>query len=207
MVQVLFLGFLLGMRHALDADHVVAVSTLVSRGRSLWKAAAAGAAWGIGHTLTLALAGVITMMLKVSVPERLAASLEFMVGVVLVVLGFSTFRACREGRLRHHEHHFGPGLRPLLVGMVHGLAGSGALLVLVLSTVRSVSTGLLFILLFGIGSTLGMIVVGTALAAPLALSAGRFPAFERRLAMAAGAVSVALGVVMMTQTIVGVYKI
>lgn len=208
MTQLLLLGALLGMRHALDPDHVAAVSTLISRGRSLPRAAVAGAAWGAGHTLMLSTVGILTMALGIHLPQRASEGFEFAVGVMLVGLGASAFLT-RGSRGRWSlpqpdpggHHSWRMGLRPLLVGMVHGLAGSAGLLVLVLTGVRDVSAGVLFLLIFGAGSTLVMIVVGMVLALPLALSAGRFPAFERGLAMAAGGVSVALGLAMMSRIV------
>ncbi len=218
-LTALFFGFLLGLKHALDADHIVAVTAIVSRSRSLFSSALVGLSWGIGHTLTLFAVGFGVLVFKLTIPDRLALSMEFVIGVVLVLLGVPLIRQLVAGRahihshqhddkkhLHSHSHEDTPGhahqhiRRSLLIGMVHGLAGSGALTLLVLSTMSSVGQGLLFLLLFGIGSILGMLLFSGLISLPFRLTAG----FSLRLNLwvqgAAGIISVALGFFIMWQT-------
>lgn len=213
---MLGLGFLLGLRHALDADHVVAVSTIVAQTRNLAKAAVVGIFWGLGHTLTLGLVGLIVLFGGLSLPEPFEKGAEFLVGVVLVLLGASTLYGLRRGRLhlhphRHdleehvhfhshahessheHEHPKRLGLRPLLVGMVHGLAGSAALLLLVLAEMTSPILGVFYILLFGAGSIVGMLLVSLAIGLPVAWTARSLQGGYRAIAALAGIASLAFG--------------
>ncbi len=212
----LFFGFLLGMEHALDADHVVAVSTMVSHSRSFWRSSLIGIVWGIGHTLTLLMVGLIVLLFKVNIPEGWALSMEFLVGVVLVALGVQILWQYQRKRVHAHVHSHGGELhvhfhshaigeghdhdhhpshlrKPLLVGMIHGLAGSAALMLLVLTTVRSASEGLLFILIFGVGSTCGMLLMSTLVALPFTLTAVRFQRINEAVRIVAGVVSISLG--------------
>jgi ABC-type nickel/cobalt efflux system permease component RcnA len=215
------LGFLLGLKHALDADHVVAVSTIVSRHRKLSKASLVGALWGLGHTTTLFGVGVAVLAFRLTIPERVALVFELLVGVVLIGLGLSVLWDLRRRRIhahvhRHdghehwhvhshegsegHEHpHDGErlGLRPLLVGMVHGLAGSAALMLLVLSTVDSLWVGALYILVFGIGSIVGMLAVSTVISLPIVLMAR----WQQGISAIAGLASVALGAMLLMELI------
>lgn len=214
----LALGFILGIKHALEADHVVAVSTIVSRDPRPLRSAMAGMFWGIGHTLTLFAAGIAVLFFKVSIPDRVALSFEFLVGAVLVGLGVQNlwdywrtrfhahshtsgeihthFHGHREG----HDHHAtNRRRRSLVVGMMHGLAGSGALVLLVLGTVDSPLEGAAYILIFGLGSILGMMLIGTAMAMPFSLSAQRIGGLANRIQLMAGGVSVLVGVLVMVQ--------
>jgi sulfite exporter TauE/SafE len=221
-VTTLLFGFVLGMEHALDADHVVAVSTIVSHSRSLRRSSLIGALWGVGHTVTLFVVGFIVLLLNVNIPERAALSIEFLVGVVLVVLGGQILSGYRKKKAhahmhRHgeevhahfhshalcedhdHNHHPHPVRKALLIGMIHGLAGSAALVLLVLSTVHSAAYGLLFILLFGVGSICGMLLMSALIALPFALMAGRFQRINEAVRIAAGVVSILLGGSMMLE--------
>lgn len=225
-LATLALGFLLGMEHALDADHVVAVSTMVSRHRSLARASLGGICWGLGHAATLFLVGVAVILFKVRIPERLALSMEFAVGIVLVILGACVLRGYLAGRVHVHVHDHGgqthfhfhfhaaaeghdhdhpePRLRQsLFVGMVHGLAGSAALMLLILATIRDPMVGLLYILLFGAGSILGMLGISGVLGVPFVLPAKWFAGTHRRLRMAAGAASILYGAWIMVSAGVG----
>ena len=197
-LTIMGLGFVLGLRHALDADHIVAVSTVLAERPSLRASGVVGLFWGLGHTLMLLLVGICVLALRVSIPETLAAAFEFCVGLMLVILGLSlAHRLYREewhvhphehGGRRHlhlhrhafrqdhvHAHWFQEARRPLFIGMAHGLAGSAALLLIVLSAAGTVFQGIGYILIFGIGSITGMIAVGTAISLPfvLSLSIGR----------------------------------
>lgn len=198
-MTVLGLGFLLGARHALDADHVAAVATILSKRPTFRVSGFIGFCWGVGHTVMLLVVGLAVIALKITIPDHLASALEFLVGLMLVGLGGSVAMTLLQERwhLHAHEHegerhlhlhshrldvghghaHWARGsVQPLLVGMVHGLAGSAALALMVLSTVRTVWEGVTYILVFGIGSILGMMLLGMAISLPLVCSA----AFGRR---------------------------
>ena len=219
-LTALFFGFLLGVKHALDADHIVAVTTIVSRSNSLLRSALVGLSWGIGHTLTLFVAGFVVLVLKLTIPDRLSLSMEFVVGVLLVVLGVpiikqlvasrSHFHLHQHGDKRHlhsHSHRDTPEhghrhiRKPLLIGMVHGLAGSGALTVLVISTMSSVAQGLIFLLVFGVGSMLGMLLFSGLISLPFRLTARLSFRLDLWVQGAAGLISMVLGLFIMWQTV------
>ena len=200
------LGSLLGMRHALEPDHLVAVSTLMTGERTSAKAAWLGACWGLGHTLTLLLAGAILVVLRAEMPA--VATEAFELGVVLLLVGFGA-RAIHQGVChvgatgRTHSHatrgtstraRIGGGMlaRPLLVGAVHGLAGSGALTALVVATLPSTVTRLSYLAMFGVGSILGMAALSGLVGWQIA-RLGTHRAVTRTLAIAVGCVSTALG--------------
>ncbi len=208
------LGSLLGMRHAFEPDHLAAVSTIVAGERSHVKAAWVGACWGAGHTATLLLAAVVLMTLRSAMPGTVANGFELLVAVMLVGLGARAIRqALGQGdqgptRLhRHgvfvHAHAGGPAhvhigrwtlaRRPLLIGAVHGLAGSGALTALVLATLPSTAARLVYIALFGIGSTISMAALSGVLGWPIGCLANR-PAVARGVSVAVGCASMLLGV-------------
>ncbi len=194
---MLALGFILGVRHATDSDHVAAVSTIVSRERSLRSAAGIGVWWGLGHTITLLVVGGAILAFGIIVPPRLGLGLELTGALVLVVLGVVNLRAClRNSRelsgLAEHRRDW-RRLRPLLVGGVHGLAGSAAVALLVLGTAREAWLGPLYLLVFGAGTISGMLVITSALAMPLAAAASRFERVKRLLGVSTGIVSVAFG--------------
>ncbi len=218
-LTILSFGFLLGIKHALDADHVVAVTTIVSRSHSLIRSMLVGLSWGIGHTLTLFAAGFAVLVLKLTIPDRLALSMEFVVGVILVVLGVPLVRRLVVSRTHVHLHQHGdkkhlhghphdeaPGhdhshiRRPLLMGMVHGLAGSGVLVPLVLSTMPSVGQGLFFLLLFGVGSISGMIIFSGLIGLPFRFTARFSLNLNLWIQGVAGLISIALGLFIMWQT-------
>ena len=207
---ILLLGFVLGLRHATDADHVVAVTTIVTRDRTLGGAAKIGALWGAGHTLTILLVGGAMILFDLVIPARLGLALELSVGVMLVVLGAVSVR----GGLRGHDHgeadaalaradrRFGgmrvySAARPVLVGVVHGLAGSAAVTLLVLGAIRNAAWAVGYLAVFGAGTIAGMALITTALAVPMTRARGAFERAGRWLGVAAGVASVALGVVVM----------
>lgn len=217
MLTTLAIGFLLGMEHALDADHVVAVSAMVSRYRNLRRSSLVGIIWGLGHTATLLLVGLLVILFKVTIPDRLALSMEFAVGLVLVALGGSVIKGYLTGRVHAHAHRHGDQIhrhfhshaggqdhdhehrvqqhrQTMLVGMIHGLAGSAALMLLVLATIRTPALGLLYILVFGGGSILGMLGTSTPLGLPFVLTLGRFSSLHQTIRLTVGATSVAYGV-------------
>lgn len=221
-ISALLIGFVLGMRHAMDADHLVAVATLATRRHSLAHSMRQGVAWGIGHTLTLLLVGGVVLALGTSIPQRVALALEFVVGGMLIALGADVLRRLLRRKIHVHVHVHGSGashvhvhshaapdshheslhehahagrvpLRALAVGMTHGLAGSATLVVLSLGAVQSWTMGVLYIMLFGAGSIVGMASLSVAIAIPLRLSEPRLGHLYRGLTAAIGLGSCALG--------------
>jgi high-affinity nickel-transport protein len=191
---VLGLGFILGLKHATDPDHIVAVTTFLGKERQLRRACGIGLFWGLGHTIALSIAGIFVIGLKIPISKWLADRLELGVAAMLIILGARLIARVHE---RWHEHHHDLwqrlGIRPLLVGIVHGTAGSAALTLLVLSTISSTMHGLLYILVFGIGSMIGMLVISLLLSLPLQLAGERMAAANRKIQMSAGVLSCAFG--------------
>jgi ABC-type nickel/cobalt efflux system permease component RcnA len=209
-----WLGSLVGMRHALEPDHLAAVSTLVSQERDSYRAALLGLFWGLGHTLALVVVAATLLAARAAMPPGAADLFEFFVALMLIGLGLQAIRrAARQGPAgpdRQHRHgrlvHHHPGTnghihigawtlarRPLLVGAVHGLAGSGALTALVLTTLPSTAARLAYVTLFGVGSTLGMAAMSGLFGWPLA-HFGRHEGFLRTISMLVGCFSTALGI-------------
>lgn len=197
LIGALGVGFLLGLRHALEADHVAAVSAFVSQERGVIRSCLRGAFWGIGHTVALLAAGVAVVALKLRISPAFERTVETIVALLLVLLGGHVLlRALGMVSLHRHEHaHGGPAHRhlhvhvgdatthrhvhllrgapqPLLMGLLHGLGGGGTLVLLVLTTLPTPATGLLYILVFGVGSTAGMLVLSGLIGIPFALTAG-----------------------------------
>jgi hypothetical protein len=194
-LAVLGLGFILGLKHATDPDHVVAVTTFLGKERQLRRACGIGLFWGLGHTIALSIAGLVVIGLKIPISKWLADRLELVVAAMLIILGA---RLISTVHTRWHEHHhdFGwrrLGLRPMLVGIVHGTAGSAALTLLVLSTMSSTINGLLYVLIFGVGSMLGMLVISLLLSLPIRLAGERMAAAIRPLQMSTGVLSCGFG--------------
>lgn len=208
------LGVVLGMRHALEPDHLTAVSALVTEERGARRGALLGVAWGAGHTLALLAVGVALALLEAEMPARLAVAFELGVSAMLVALGARNlaraWRLGREGPVRRHAHggrahahagglphvHLGSvalARRPLLIGVVHGLAGSGSLTALVLAGLPSTGARLLYIGLFGLGSAAGMALLSGLAGWPLARLA-REPRAARGVLWATGLLSAGLGV-------------
>src|SRR3954470_17518140 len=188
----LFLTFItslmLGMRHATDPDHIVAVTTIVSRERSVVKAAGIGAVWGLGHTITLLLVGGAIIAFKVVLDARLGLSLELCVAIMLIVLGLLNL-------FDVGSRSTGPSAtRPFVVGVVHGLAGSAAAALLIVPLIDDPRWAALYLLTFGLGTIVGMTVVTIAVAAPSLFAASRVHGFERGLRVASGAVSLVFGI-------------
>jgi hypothetical protein len=207
------LGSLLGMRHALEPDHLAAVSTLVTGERNSVKAALLGVCWGLGHTFSLIVVGTILVILRAEMPARVADGFELCVALMLIGLGLrAIYLAARQGPSGpSHVHHHGDTVhvhegtqahihigtwtlarRPLLVGAVHGLAGSGALTALVVATLPSTAARITYMAVFGLGSTLGMAALSGLLGWPLA-RAGQNRSLARGLSAAVGCVSTVLG--------------
>jgi hypothetical protein len=246
LLAIMLLGFFLGMRHATDPDHVIAVTTIVSRERNMLHAALIGALWGLGHTLTILAVGSAIIIFKLTIPPRLGLSMELCVGLMLILLGILNLtgvlrRAMEWISLRRlgpgaHSHvvlgrrvvhiHDEDGesisldsfsivgwtpqwwkklslfhiLRPLVVGVVHGLAGSAAVALLVLTTISRPSWAVGYLLIFGLGTVAGMMLITAAIALPFAYSLQHFVQLNRGLALASGFVSVAFGLFLCYQT-------
>lgn len=250
LLAVIGLGFVLGMRHATDPDHVIAVSTIVSRQRSIRQAGAIGVLWGIGHTITIFCVGAAIILFNVVIPPRIGLTMELAVGLMLVLLGILNLTGITQ-RITHrhtpdlnpggvvhshvHEHHgivhehihghspevhmhLRPDLalqpdqepqgilrnglrklglyqllRPLAVGLVHGLAGSAAVALLVLAEIRDPRWAIAYLLVFGIGTIAGMMLITMMIGAPFAYTRGRFAPFNRGLGVASGLLSLAFG--------------
>jgi high-affinity nickel-transport protein len=255
--SLMAVGFFFGMRHATDADHVVAIATIVTRERSLRGAARIGLLWGLGHSVTVAVVGAAIILFGVVIPPRVGLAMEFGVGLMLVVLGVFTLRAvalqAREALSLYllHGHHGHPSaptnghthlhvhgdyvhahthghahdthghpehatpqgwldkrfgrleayraLRPVIVGIVHGLAGSAAVALLVLASIRDPLWGLAYLFVFGLGTMVGMMLITVLIAAPFALGASRVPAISAGVRAVAGVLSLAFGLFLMYQ--------
>ena len=193
LLAVLVLGFLLGMRHATDPDHVVAVTTIVSQQRSLVRAARTGVLWGIGHTATILLAGGAIILLKVqiaAIPPRVGLSLEFAVAVMLIVLGLLTL-AGDDRRVSEST------ARPVTIGFVHGLAGSAAVATLPqVALIPDPWWAVGYLGVFGIGTIAGMMLVTASIAAPSLLAVRRFASMHRTLRVASGMASIGFGLLL-----------
>lgn len=207
LLALLALGFLLGLRHATDADHVVAVTTLVSRERSSRAALVLGAAWGLGHTLTLVVVGGAIVLFGIVIPPRLGLSLEMSVALMLILLGAANLKRSVAPVAPHSQATPAGGAtwaarlaglvrrgsRSLAVGVVHGLAGSAAVALLVLATVGRQHSAFIYLAVFGVGTVAGMLLLTATLAVPLKLAAARFASAERFMARTTGALSLAFG--------------
>lgn len=227
-LSVLMVGLLLGMKHATEADHLAAVATLATRQTSLAQTLRQGVAWGIGHTLTLLAFGGAVFVLGQAISPGLEQALETSVGLMLVVLGADVLRRLLRERIHFHVHHHdgatehvhahshrGEGrheqsphrheharrwpLRALAVGMMHGLAGSAALVMLSLKDAPTLSLGVGYIAMFGIGSIGGMALLSMAIALPLRVSAGYLSGLHRSMTALVGLFSCVLGVAMVVE--------
>lgn len=222
MTGILLLGILIGMRHAFEADHVAAVASLATRTHTLRDSVKHGAVWGLGHTITLFIFGSAVILMDSVMPERLAQGLEFIVGLMLVVLGIDVIRRMIKEKVHFHTHKHDDGeqhfhahshkgekthnpdhhqhehksnfpMRALLVGLMHGMAGSAALILLTLQTVKSPVTGLLYMLLFGFGSILGMAVLSLIISIPLKLTSNGLTWLHNGFHLAVGLTTIVLG--------------
>ena len=230
-VGILILGFFLGMRHATDPDHVIAVMTIVTKQRGVAKAGVIGALWGMGHTLTIFLVGAAIILFKVAIPPRLGLSMEFAVGLMLILLGVLNL----TGVLRWLQMRYTPSLlvpvappaetsvpvspganwfdrnlrelglynalRPLVIGTVHGLAGSAAVAILVMTTIADPWWAIAYLLLFGLGTVAGMAAMTTAMAFPIVYT-GRFR-WNQAITVGSGLLSVAFGMFISFQIGIG----
>jgi len=222
-LTILGIGLLFGLKHATEVDHVVAVSTIVTQQRNVLRSALVGALWGAGHTASLLIVGIIVLALRIAIPESVSNWLEFGVALMIVGLGTAAlWRSLRRrGDLHVHEHrhdglshvhvHFHEldtrhktqrqhnhtvsviGVKPVLIGMMHGLAGSGALTLLVLTQINSPWLGLLYLAVFGFGSVVGMILMSGLIGLPFALTARNLTSVHYRMQIVAAVVSIAFG--------------
>lgn len=233
MVSILFLGFLLGLRHAVEADHIAAVASLSSRSASVWEGVQQGAAWGLGHTITLFLFGSIVLFVANIVPEQVVHGIEFTVGIMLIILGGDVLRHVIRDRVHfhihshnnssgqdmshfhahshkgekkrehnpashHHAHPRGFPIRALAVGLMHGMAGSAALILLTLQTLSSPWLGLVYIAVFGVGSIAGMALLSIIIAVPLR-AARHMTLVYNGLQTTIGVATIVLGTVILIQ--------
>jgi high-affinity nickel permease len=216
-IWILIFGFIIGLKHAVEADHLAAVSTIVAERKNVFSSTIIGGFWGVGHTLSLLIVGALVIFLKLQISEALEARLEAIVGGMLVLLGLNALRKLwqkeeihvhkheHEGRehlhihahedeKREESHHFmrfSP--RVIAIGMVHGLAGSAGLMLLIVPTISSPVVALSYILIFGIGSIGGMMIMSLLIGLPLHLTAGKFVALNKSILGLAGIFSLALG--------------
>jgi high-affinity nickel permease len=227
LLAILILSFFLGMRHATDPDHVVAITTIVTGQRGIAKAGLIGILWGLGHTFTIFLVGTMIILFQVTIPTRVGLSMELTVAAMLILLGVLNL----TGTLRWLQQNFTPNrgplapdmrssdlaaksestnpqsrlnamfkglglfnvLRPLFIGIVHGLAGSAAVALLVMTTIHNPWWAIAYLLLFGIGTIAGMMLITALLAMPFAFALRRFSGFNRGMAIASGLLSLGFG--------------
>jgi high-affinity nickel permease len=246
LLPIIALGFFLGVRHATDPDHVIAVTTIVSHQQSIRQAALIGILWGLGHTVTILAVGSAILLFGLVIPPRVGLSMEFSVGLMLILLGvlnlsgimrwitetftpihseqhllphgrgdhFHIHSEVHASRKRGHTEDAAPAgwlhrtfgriglyqvVRPLAVGIVHGLAGSAAVALLVLTTIRVPSWAVFYLLVFGAGTVAGMMLITAAIAAPFKFAGSRFARINRGLGLASGFVSVAFGLFIVYQ--------
>lgn len=213
--SILVIGFVLGLRHAIEADHLAAVSTIVSEKKSIFTASIVGGMWGVGHTISLFAVGLVVIFLKLQISESVEAKLEGAVGIMLVLLGLNALRKLfqsdkihvhaheHDGRQHLHihthvdekaersHHRFSP--RSVAIGMVHGLAGSAALMLLIVPTIPSPWVAMVYILIFGVGSIGGMMVMSLLIGLPFHFTANRFDVLNKGIRLCAGVFSLGLG--------------
>lgn len=219
-ISILGLGFVLGLKHAVDADHLIAVSTIVSERKGFWSSSIVGTLWGIGHTASLLTVGLVVVAFHVQIPDTLAQAMEFSVALMLILLGSNVLWKMRNGATLHvhahdhggrvhvhphlherpdgdnggavHQHHAKVGKKPFFVGMVHGLAGSAALMLVVLSTISSQAVGLMYIAIFGTGSIGGMFLMSFLIGLPFTFTS-KYERLNKIVRTSAGILSVIFG--------------
>jgi hypothetical protein len=188
LLPALAFGFALGVRHAADADHIAAVATLASGRQSARHAAALGASWGLGHSASVLLVGGALVLLRLPMPVRLALALEFLVALMLIALG------ARSLMVRRREGTNVSVTRPLLVGVVHGLAGSAVLALLVVGTTTGALAAAVYLVCFCVGTIAGMSLVTMVLTLPVRLRPTSAMRFDRAVRVVAGLASIMIGI-------------
>lgn len=222
-LSVLLIGFMLGLQHAIEADHLAAVSTIVSEKSSLWSASIVGGFWGVGHTISLFVVGALVILLKLQISEAVEAKLEALVGGMLVLLGLNAIRKLFSANAVHvhkHDHgerehlhihshanqreasHHRVSPRSIFIGMVHGLAGSASLMLLVVPTIESPLVALMYIMIFGIGSIGGMMLMSLLMGLPVHFTATRFKLLNGVIRSGAGIFSLGLGISILYQKLI-----
>ena len=220
---ILGLGLVFGLKHATEVDHVVAVSTIASQQRNVLRSALVGVLWGAGHTVSLLIVGVIVLSLRIVIPESVSKWLEFCVALMIIGLGatalWRSLRKRSDVHVHKHSHdglshvhiHFHEsatqhdheqkhshavssiGLKPVLIGMMHGLAGSGALTLLVLTQIGSIVVGIIYLGVFGLGSIVGMLLMSGLIGLPFALTSRNLSSLHQRMQLAAAVLSIGFG--------------
>jgi sulfite exporter TauE/SafE len=191
--SVLILGFILGIKHSIEPDHIIAVSTMVSKSKKLRTSTLTGVFWGIGHTITLFIVGMVLVLLKGELSEKWAMSLEFLVGIMLVTLGIKSLLFIKDSNQISNHDRKASLLKITLIGVIHGLAGSAAMVLLTMSTVSSIWECALYILIFGAGTILGMLCFTTIIGIPFVYSKKSI-GLNSRLTQLAGSVSFIFGI-------------
>lgn len=223
-IAVLIIGFLFGLYHAVEADHLAAVSAIVSEHKRVWTASIIGGFWGLGHTISLVAVGALVIFAKLQISESTEAWLEGIVGIMLVVLGLNALRKIftaekihahtheHEGHAHTHihthkdeaaersHHRFAP--RAVAVGLVHGLAGSAGLMLLVLPTISSPAVAMFYLVIFGVGSIAGMMIMSLLMGLPLRFTAGRFDFLNKGIRVLAGLFSLAWGALLINEKLI-----
>jgi ABC-type nickel/cobalt efflux system permease component RcnA len=226
MMAVLGIGLVFGLKHATEVDHVVAISTIVSRHKNIFHSAVVGALWGAGHTASLLIVAAIVLSLRIAIPERVSGWLELGVAIMIIGLGVSALRKALQQNahvhLHQHNHnglshthvHFHEdetghepavqsrhshnisrlGWKPVLIGMMHGLAGSGALMLLVLTQISSPWLGFLYVATFGLGSIVGMLLMSGLIGLPFAFSSSKLTHLHQGLQTLAAVFSICFGI-------------
>ncbi len=214
--MILLVGFALGMRHATDPDHVVAVTTIIAKQRGVGKAGLIGALWGLGHTFTIFAVGAAIILFGVAIPPRLGLSMEFAVACMLILLGvlnltgmlrrvqerfLSNSLRSKTGEMLHSNGRLNMFrdlgtfnvFRPLIIGIVHGLAGSAAVALLVMTTIHDPWWAIAYLLLFGFGTVAGMILITALIAMPIVWSQRRFSSWNQGISVLSGLISLSFG--------------
>ena len=212
--SLLGFGFLLGIKHAFDADHIAALSAIVSKNEPIKSSSLLGMFWGFGHTISLLVVGLVILLLKISIPEKIVLSLEFIVGIMLVLLGINVVMAINKNKIHFHKHIHGKEehihvhshklkknhahehttlYQSLSIGLIHGLAGSAAITLFVLTTIKSFWIGMIYMLTFGIGSMAGMIMVSSIISLPFIIISSKFKKIHKIMDVSAGLISIVMG--------------
>jgi sulfite exporter TauE/SafE len=221
---ILAIGFVIGLYHAVEADHLAAVSAIVSERKSAIASSLIGGLWGLGHTISLFIVGTLVIFLKLQISESIEAKLEAVVGVMLVALGANAIRklfTSEKIHVHHHEHggsqhvhlhthkdetkeasHHGLSPRSLFVGMVHGLAGSAGLMLIVVPTIESPMLAIAYILIFGVGSIAGMMLMSMLMSVPLVFTANRFKMVYKGIRVVAGSFSLIWGLLLINEKLI-----